>query len=413
MSEHVVSDKPAPKTSGEYALERKKLKLVFDPLAIMAADRLADAIIERPAETKERLDRRVWTELPYIRSLLPPGLFHGKDNISITPPPEWDQLRDGSWVREMFVRPFFNDRHKRGIVEDGPWAEESIYHRMQHFTELQRERMAPYLDTYDTYLEHGLADTFDNLSEHMTRNARDVYSLPESYASFVLMHAETNSMFDNVFMPVGAYGTSAARDIAKTAVFMMEATGPSVRDELHDATTNNSELLKDFTARGNDRRQGPDDRSTLSTLHEGVLSIAQVISLLTADKVEGYDNHRELIHDIVSFGLVEKVTRLVPVGFVGPAVMSGRYFPSPIERREDGSLDLSDAFTAKLAQARFVRHARLRDSKVQGVYNPARSGLGLTCPVSGKDAGIRAFANTFDLALQLTADTGMDNVPNV
>lgn len=114
--------------------------------------------------------------------------------------------------------------------------------------------------------------------------------------------------------------------------------------------------------------------------------------------MEGYDDPRQLVQDLVDQGLVERLTRLVPMGLVGPAVLNGNYLPRPLEKGQGGQLVFSESFS----RAIYAEHGKYMQRVVE--VNTERDGhgfgLGLTCPAAGKDGGVRKLSETMNSAYQ-------------
>jgi hypothetical protein len=155
------------------------------------------------------------------------------------------------------------------------------------------------------------------------------------------------------------------------------------------------ELLAEHTARSRDRHESSMSDYAIhgvnNTLTEGVLSMAQVISFLTAEKVEGYDTHDQLVNAILHTDIIEQFTRLVRPGYIGPATLSGLHMPQPIIVR-DGRVVLNPEVVKILNSMR----KEYRDSVMakwalhEAGNSKAPQTLGLTCPAAAPKGAITA-----------------------
>jgi hypothetical protein len=67
----------------------------------------------------------------------------------------------------------------------------------------------------------------------------------------------------------------------------------------------------------------------------------EVIALLTADRVQGYDDPNVLLEAIIDQGIIEEFTRAIPMGLIGPLVFAGKYFPNLLLHDGSGKLVLN------------------------------------------------------------------------
>jgi hypothetical protein len=129
----------------------------------------------------------------------------------------------------------------------------------------------------------------------------------------------------DVVMPIGEYGEEFARNLALGVVALQALMHLHLDVKAADASKAHKEVLRRYTVRGAKQEPEPSWSSTLDTMHEGVLSNANALTLLTSEKVEGYDDPYKLIEDIVAEGLVEDLARRMAAGIVGPAALKGSY----------------------------------------------------------------------------------------
>jgi hypothetical protein len=240
------------------------------------------------------------------------------------------------------------------------------------------------------------------------RNGHNRYShfTDAEYDSFLYAHAELSkpSMFENVIVPVGEYGEEYAKKLAQATIITMEAAEVAIKENAGRVAAEHSKLLQEHTARGAEKKDGPNAHSTALTIQEGILSIMQTVSLLTAEKVEGYDDPAKLLNDVVENGLIEKITRLVPPALVGPLAIDGQRFANPLERDEDGKLQLTEIFEGKL-KAAHIKYWQdvIEEKKSSKSGEHPKIGTDLTCPASGKGGGVGVLGEALNEVFQVTA----------
>lgn len=397
------------KRFGENSRQRTELKSVFDPLAHTIASRIDTALSVHSHEIRETLQDIPHYTIPYTAPVheIPPGYLD--PTMPLLPDPRLDELQDNPNDNDEFPteRAFreLNERYATHLEQSGTAYEKSIKQQLIDMAEnfYEHHYSHEFYDKFDTtawkQYETAYASARANgdeatlLDHNRTRgrNGHNQYKAPAQYNDFLLTHArtQTHSMFDNIAMPVGAYGEEFAKNISLATLFIIESVESAAPAELHTATLEHQSVLETHTARGAEERDGANDRSTMLTLQEGALSIMQTIALLTADKVPGYDDPGQLLRDIVDQGLIEKVTRMMPLGLVGPLALKGNYFPNPLQA-QDGLLALSSEFTAWLHEA----HTQYWQGLLAEKTHTAETGYGLTCPASSKGGGIRALSDT-------------------
>jgi hypothetical protein len=220
-----------------------------------------------------------------------------------------------------------------------------------------------------------------------------------------------NNITSQIALPVGEYGEGFTRDLLRTTALMQAVGQKHALVAAEQATADNEELLYEFTARGAQADKVTPE-STMDTLYEGILSISQTIAILTMQKVPDYDDPKTLMKDIVESGLVSRLARFAPMGFVGPMALSGSYIPNCLRRTETG-VRFSDTFEAFLktekerfmgelaVKAEIARHnAQLLEiQKSEGAnydftqpHTP--QALAKICPVSNIGGGIDALARS-------------------
>lgn len=223
----------------------------------------------------------------------------------------------------------------------------------------------------------------------------------------------SSEVYSDLIVPIGEYGEELATEMLQTTAIMQAVAQKRVHSSAEGLTVGHEDALRTFTARGAGAAEADAD-STMAALHEGILSIAQTLAILTCEKVDGYEDPHELVRDIVDAGLVSRLARFSPMGFVGPMALSGRFIAGSLVRTEDG-IKFSDEFEQFLKQEKAAYMARLMvESEVeQGadqrlVYHP----LGKVCPVANIGGGIDKMSITFRDLLEVSGHIDVNNGQN-
>lgn len=226
------------------------------------------------------------------------------------------------------------------------------------------------------------------------------------YAHDSDMPEDDANVLNHPIVAVGEYGEEFAQELIRVAMAMNRKAEQVLSPMAEALTEQKADLLTTYTARANEN--GASSRTTKDTVNEGILSIMQVLSILTCEKVEGYDNPIDLVRALVSSGLVEKFARYSPMGMVGPMAIGGYHLPGSVEKEGERlvfSEQLSeylkkerDAYFGRITVMRAEAEEQLRGQKGEGqIY------LGATCPVAGKGDGIRQLSDAFVACLDKRA----------
>lgn len=154
-----------------------------------------------------------------------------------------------------------------------------------------------------------------------------------------------------LFMPVGEYGPVFAEKLLRTTTYMVNTTGYTIRPLAATLAKDHENVIRKHTARGSDGR--PLDTALIMMIGEGSRSIMEATALLTANKVEGYDDPDVLFEAIVEQGILEQLTRSIPMGVLGPLMFAGKYFPNILQNKGDGKLALNPDVMAAIKQAKY------------------------------------------------------------
>src|SRR5688500_2282235 len=101
-----------------------------------------------------------------------------------------------------------------------------------------------------------------------------------------------------LFMPVGEYGPRFSEKLLRTTVYLVNRAQQVLGESTRNLAQAHPDIIARHTTRGHEGR--PLDATLVSTMQEGARSTMEVIALLTADKVPGYDNPERLLEAIVA-----------------------------------------------------------------------------------------------------------------
>lgn len=199
-------------------------------------------------------------------------------------------------------------------------------------------------------------------------------------------HVENFTITSNLVMPIGDYGEDFAQLLTNCGAAIQTYTEQHSAEQIAQATEGNEALLLQYTGRAAENKEA-NAVTTARTTQEGILSVVQSIAILTAQKVEGYDDPLKLTADLVKSGLIARLVRYAPMGLVGPMALGGYYFPGAIVRTEKG-LAFSNEFETYLKEGRMKR---LGEFTIERTYEPKAEKLpdeiGRMCPaVEGAQA---------------------------
>jgi hypothetical protein len=236
------------------------------------------------------------------------------------------------------------------------------------------------------------ANRFYNTGPLKFRYSRPSQQRADSF--FTARHPNPNpeGMTSRITLPVGEYGESFTRELVETTLVLDVYAQQHAADVAAVQTVGNEDLMMEYTARASQAGHANAD-TTLATVQEGILTIAQVLALLTAKRVPGYDEPHALVADLVHGGHVERLTRYASMGLVGPMNLEGLYIPDVLARDEHGDIGLSKPFTDFLLEVRkeYVEKVAKPSAARLAIGGISRM-IGRVCPVTGKDGGLQALA---------------------
>lgn len=212
---------------------------------------------------------------------------------------------------------------------------------------------------------------------------------------------------DYVILPVGEYGDAWTRRLVHTAVFAKGRANPASREvEVREVAAAHEGVLRRYTARG---KNAPADVPAHEVLgyvaEEGVVSSIQTMSLLTAEKVDGYDDPDALLQAIIDNGLIEELTRAIPMGVIAPMALSGTYIPGLVQNMGNGKLRLNPEKMVHIRAGKdrqvIETHAAWRRHEADA-SNRQPDALGLICPAAMPKGALQKLNKALFRALATT-----------
>jgi hypothetical protein len=412
-----ASDGYEPSVS-ENATDFKLLQSALDPLAKLAASRIHLIAVREPNVLRERAANVPTCQVPFAPEYaeLPPEFF-GNGVVAF---PESVEAADLLLANFAAAHPGLGTRegwetslgrsvkgriaNKELSLDTGAWTEYEALHAAHQAGDTD-------LDLFDLWLYR---------SRELSKNAGKFAPYQGRFDTFVYGKAATGAAAkmdvpSNLVMPVGAYGQAFADRLLRATIITIEQLASVVDIEASDVAAQYADVLARRTARGQAEENlqislddGPDKRDPITAatpkaiLQEGALSVMQAVALLTADKIPGYEDPDVLLRDIIDQGLIEQVTRKLPMGYVGPLALKGVYHPNPL-KIVDGELQLTATFQEHLRAerasflARVLDHLALRHMVFQTAAEEdkevfSEGQLGIMCPVAGQNGGLRKMA---------------------
>ena len=183
-----------------------------------------------------------------------------------------DYLSHNPSMNRLFLRDAISSnlfyRHERAaadIFDSVRWKQ--FESSMRQIPEVERPNIARLLRQRDTNIRK-----WDGYVPSLQRVDRLVYGQKGMASSYLL---------DQVLLPVGDYGIEYAKELSATTLAMNTHAQSVLLALPNIVTPDNKQLLTTHTARGADN--GADQKSTVTTVAEGILSIGQAIAILTCE----------------------------------------------------------------------------------------------------------------------------------
>lgn len=183
--------------------------------------------------------------------------------------------------------------------------------------------------------------------------------------------------------PIGAYGPDIARHLLQSAVHGIN-TGHILYNQADQLARGNEDIITMRMARGWGREQGTDGAALVATVQEGIRSDMELKSMFLAEKVPGYNNPYDLLEAIAEKKLIEKLTRSIPFGVIGPAALAGVYFPGLLQNT-GGDLQINTVILNTLRGHRAIQQRamleqhRIANTQYKSRYDQYITGFGLPC----------------------------------
>lgn len=179
--------------------------------------------------------------------------------------------------------------------------------------------------------------------------------------------------------PVGFYGLQTAESMHLTTQILIQMILEN--KELSDQIFEDNRDI--FEANSIARSKNSEDVNIAATMAmvEGVVSLNQVLSALMVHQVPGSRTGYQAIQNIVfnsasARGLVTELTLKLPMGLLGPLVISGHGFYKPTVKNSEGKLELSKGITEQLK----ILKDRSRSKLNPNTRSSGAAGVG--CPMS-------------------------------
>jgi hypothetical protein len=190
---------------------------------------------------------------------------------------------------------------------------------------------------------------------HVKPNAADVKSMGLMFEQFGLQMTPVSE----------GYGDHFSRALLRTNQILTRLASERLKGVSAEIQQKNPNLLREETARGKNaiNEGGQPEQAPLAILSEGILSFHQLVSAFTIEKVPGAEDGAQAVRGLVFEGAAKSgwasdVTRQLPIGLIGPAALTGRYFKDGLVRNDEGKLELSSRVKALLSQYREANKSR-------------------------------------------------------
>jgi len=355
-----------------------ELKTVVEPLAETLGTCIEADVAEGDAVTRETQATRVQHGIPYGApyTLLPPRLFSGLYDATGLP-----QLPRGESDARQLIASYAQRRLQppRQGMPEGSYTttpEAHLGHILDDLLWMRRQgvvidpvKWEQYRQVGREQAEHGRYD-LDIISANRGNSVKSLYH----YAPLAtLVHTYATGAFEEyismptaaldadgpslglapvgyLFMPVGAYGPQFSEKLLRTTAYMVNSAQKVLGERAHELASAHPEAIAKDMTRGREGR--PPAAALISTAQEGARSAMEVIALLTAQRVSGYDDPEQLLDTIIAQGIIEEFTRAVPMGMLGPLLFTGKFFPNLLLRGGNGKLVLNPATMRAIKRAK-------------------------------------------------------------
>jgi len=216
---------------------------------------------------------------------------------------------------------------------------------------------------------------------------------------------KVNTLTGFIHLPDSEYGSEFTGALLESAEVMIASAG-GLTTLASELAAGNEDVIATYMARARKSEGCTPAEALVVATQEGVISVVQAIALLTKERVPGYDDPVQLVRDIVDKGLVERLTRALPVGVIGTFTLSGLYFPGLLQNGPDG-LTLNPETMSVLKEIR-TREAMILMTKLV-MYKDVVEGdsdivdpltMGVFCPATDMGGGIAGMSRGLAAGLQ-------------
>lgn len=409
MEECPVDHKALLKDAWEmHGKAQSELRTITEDGAVLLAESITESALEAdPSRARAAAEYQISPMLPYgeTEQQFPPDIFGSIEKTDSYAFPKGfigrmlqlrrhsktlDQKRAANETGEYYFTfsPKYEESipeklkeraRRKTIVDQDKWA---LY---QEAAELQKLQGAYTLEYIQAFRESSTQFLYEGeVGKHIRELA---VGHAEYFKAAFLSHKErTNTPGDFVVLPVGVYGKDFTERLMRSTILASQAAH-GVLGEWSEGIAQNYPDTIMHSMRVRSGRDDEKNKGVVNSFREGVLSIAQTISLLTAEKIPGYDTGEALTQALVDEGIVEQFTKSVPMGFVAPVTYEGLYIPNLL-RSENGKLCLDpEAMTTIKDLKRLQLESIAAEwATYNSVENPDPKGMpvafGLVCPAA-------------------------------
>ncbi len=171
----------------------------------------------------------------------------------------------------------------------------------------------------------------------------------------------------------GHYGDQIGKDLVATEILLAHSCSQLIGDMIGSIARQHALLIKPL-----DLGSSKSKVSLSYIFIDGIRSVGNSFSLLTAEGVPGVSSHMEALETLARQGFPNKLSLMMPFGMLGDLMSTGHYMHGPIESEEGGELKLSKRFRDDVASVdgKYFRH-----------YEHLSNAVGVGCPVGRKASG--------------------------
>jgi hypothetical protein len=289
------------------------------------------------------------------------------------------------WERDAFTDLCFDTAEQLRVIDKA-----EIQRTEQSFTTPIKIRV---FDSNRSIVKDELAE---DVGYEVARYTQEYHALSETEVG------KASKIVDSFEVPVGAYGEAFTKRLAETTRVMLKLSEIVAGGKAHNVNRQFSDLIFNETARSYKDRIDVYKDPPLATLQEGIISITDAISLLVAEKQDGFDDPDAYLEALILKNLPSHLSQHFPLGIMAPTLRRGEYIKDLVEVDDDGSPQVAEAFVRGIAEIKSTYRDRARrywtGPKPKSQRNDSFTGHG--CPVGKKgheydDTGIGSLSKAF------------------